>query len=157
MGGQQRASGEHNVAHRPSSPAAPSITRAPRVGSKRHAKMTSPTPSRSSPIYTITATIQACSESLLNARLLLHGSCAYARQLIQATERRTNVTCRWNAVEMIQSAHAIFPSGTTQIRSARHQRARKKGDLNSSVLAGGVEERATHKAKQLVGSLLTLR
>ena len=59
-------------------------------------------------------------------------------QLIQATERRTNVTCRWNAVEILRSAHTIFPSGTTQIRTARHQRA-------------------TYNVIQLAGSLLTPR
>ena len=109
-----------------------------------------PTPSRSSRIHGTAATIQACSVCPL-----YYNTCRL--QLIGAEEGRTNVARRWDAVEILRSGHAIFPLGTTQIRSARHQRARKKGDLYSSVLAGGVEERATHKVMHPGGSLLTPR
>ena len=74
-----------------------------------------------------------------------------------ARERRTNVAYRWDAVEILRSTHAIFPLGTTQIRSAQHQRAHMEGDLYSSVLAGGVEEQATYRLMQLAGSQLTTR
>ena len=60
-----------------------------------------------------------------------HSSEFYTRQLIRATERPTNVEYRWDAVEMIRSTHAIFPLPTTQIRSTRHRRTCKRGDLHT--------------------------
>ena len=60
---------------------------------------------------------------------------------------RAQMGCR--RITPINTRNLPSPDNTDPIR--------KKGNLDSSALAGGVEERATHKVMHLGGSLLTPR